>query len=581
MVATLNSRYRWLMERDETATALVARLERQLDREQRAREEAEQLLEAKSSELFDLAEKLAEEAQRNESLAAAVEAASDGVALTDNEGRFTYMNRAHAALFGYTPAELLGRPWSVLYTESGAAHFVWHIIPQVMRDGMWRGEALGLSKTGERVEQEVVLGALSDGGLMCTTRDASKRRARARAEKSLQERLSKADRDAVLLTMASAVAHDFNNLTGAISGYAQLIGMMQGHDPKILGYAENILLATSQATDIVRSLNHSLVDGEPVMTKLDLKFVLERSIGIVEALCPETIDIEVDYDDVGEIIADELMVSRSIINVVKNAFEAMPEGGKLIIRQRIETRSMIGEGRVECRLGESDAPISAVLEIIDQGIGIAQDEVCQIFVPRRTTKALLQGTGLGLTSLKMLAETGQATVEIETELEQGTGFRILFRDPSVRSVAPAPVMAAEDHIGATKLLLVEDDEAVGQMMVETLSLLGFGVTWEKDPLKALDLVRTDPAAHALIVTDWAMPRMDGGAFARAVRAVDNKVPMILCSGHAASVADKNMFARIFEKPVDTLVLSKAITRITGLSPRSESETESHADLVGR
>ena len=199
------------------------RLRRRLEREKRAREEAERLLEAKSGELFDAAEQLRVQTTRARALAAAIEAASDGIALTDEAGVFTYMNAAHANMFGYTADELIGQPWAKLYTPAVTAMIEKDIMPGVFSSGGWRGELEGRARSGTSVAQEVVLSLRADGGLVCATRDISKRLARERETSELEARLLKAERQAALFTMGNAMAHDFNNLIAAISGYAILL----------------------------------------------------------------------------------------------------------------------------------------------------------------------------------------------------------------------------------------------------------------------------------------------------------------------------------------------------------------------
>ena len=141
--------------RQPDAAAEIAQLRKRLDRERRARVEAEKLLEAKSAELFDASERLKTEAKRAGVLASAVEAARDGVALADPDGIFTHMNTAHARMFGYEPCELIGQNWSDLHEDDTARHIEEEAMPILFETGHWRGEVTSRFRTGAPVQQEV------------------------------------------------------------------------------------------------------------------------------------------------------------------------------------------------------------------------------------------------------------------------------------------------------------------------------------------------------------------------------------------------------------------------------------------
>ena len=239
-------------------------------RERRAREEAERLLEEKSSMLFDVNQKLEAEAQHARLLVTAIESASDGVAITDAEGRFTFMNKSHAVMFGFTLEELLGEPWSLLYDPTEMRRFERQIMPKFEQFGFWRGETIGRGKNGERVLQEVVLTGLPAGGLICATRDiALRRRAQIRA-REMEQRLQKAEQEAALSTLGNAVAHDFNNLIGAISGYAMLIQSEVAADSQAASFSERIGQAADQAAGVIRSLEVERSNDTQTLDDVDL-----------------------------------------------------------------------------------------------------------------------------------------------------------------------------------------------------------------------------------------------------------------------------------------------------------------------
>jgi two-component system cell cycle sensor histidine kinase/response regulator CckA len=155
--------------------------------------------------------------------AAAIDAAQDGIALTDSEGRFRYMNPSHLAMFGFeTQSEIVGMSWEALYEEDAKARLQREAFPELGRSGAWRGEAVGRRRDGAPIEQEIALTLLPDGGLVCVTRDISERRRHERERMRLREEVQTAQRREAVGQIAAGVAHDFNNLLAAISGSAEL-----------------------------------------------------------------------------------------------------------------------------------------------------------------------------------------------------------------------------------------------------------------------------------------------------------------------------------------------------------------------
>ncbi|KPQ31365.1 MAG: PAS domain S-box, partial [Porphyrobacter sp. HL-46] len=155
---------------------------------------------------------------------AAIEASDDGVAITDAQGVFIFMNRAHALMFGYgDPSELVGQPWSVLYDTFEADRINEDAMPILATIGQWRGETQGLRRDGSPIEQEIALSLSPEGGIVCITRDVGERRAMEREKGRLREQLMLAQRQEVVGQLASGIAHDFNNLIAAISGTAELL----------------------------------------------------------------------------------------------------------------------------------------------------------------------------------------------------------------------------------------------------------------------------------------------------------------------------------------------------------------------
>jgi PAS domain S-box-containing protein len=542
------------------AEAIIARLERRLARERNAREQAEALLESKSAELFDAAERLARESARATALSSAIEASSDGIALTDGDGVFTYMNAAHADLFGYTADELIGQTWSVLYAPDVAETFRRDIMPIVYSVGSWRGEVEGRKRSGEAVNQEVVLTRRVEGGLICATRDISERLTREREARELEARLLKAEREAALFTIGNAVAHDFNNLIAAISGYALLLQSDLDEGSAAHERASRILEAAEQASDVVRSLEVARTNDVRAIEEIDLVKLLRTGLAISDAIRPSGIGVEVELPEQASVQSNEVLLSRALVNIVKNAFEAMMPEGTLIVRLA-DTASRPFAGEIHrIRLGDQGRALGLVLELIDSGPGIPPDKLDKVFNPFTTTKASMHGSGLGLISLKALADTQSASVEVETCEGRGTCFRILFPDSQeAPEVSDAPLASPRPRgQDGTRVLIVDDNRSVGQMLAETLMRRSFIAEHEPNPLVALERIRSEGFDHDVLLTDLTMPQMAGDELARQAKRAVPQLPIVLYSGQAGYVPRDPIYADVLTKPISPERLVSAI-----------------------
>ncbi|MDP4605334.1 MAG: PAS domain S-box protein, partial [Erythrobacter sp.] len=184
---------------------------------------------------------------------AAIEASEDGIALTDADGDFIFMNRAHAAMFGYDdPAALTGKAWHVLYDPLESQRIKDEAMPILFAEGQWRGETQGRKADGSTLEQEIALSLSPEGGIVCVTRDVGERRGMEREKARLREQLMLAQRQEVVGQLASGIAHDFNNLIAAISGTAELLRHIE--DNRVRHHALRIQSAATTAAGLVEKL---------------------------------------------------------------------------------------------------------------------------------------------------------------------------------------------------------------------------------------------------------------------------------------------------------------------------------------
>jgi len=486
---------------------------------------------------------------------AAVDAATDGLAITDSEGCYTYLNPAHVEMFGYGLEELLGRSWRTIYSDEEGARIEAVAIPTMLQHGAWRGEAVGRHKNGAPVYQEVVLSQHPHGGIICSTRDVSERRDQERKTRLLESRLRVAERSEVMFSIHNSLTHDFGNLIAAIDGFARLIQQSPTEVAANTARIDAIIKATEQAFDLIR-LTAPSEDHVAAATGLDVVSMLRTAVGIANALKPDGVRVSCDFEtESAMVLANEVLLARSFLNVIKNAIEALDEGGRLAVRlQRVASPALADS--VVRNLGPDLSGYSWVVEVEDSGEGMSANRLDAVLTQRFTSKQRQAGRGLGLESVIGLAETGLVGVEIQTA--EGRGTRFVFRfvdedadDPSI--VEESPVARAATQ--RAKVFVVDDNELVASMLVQTLTASGFDAEYALSGEKAL---ASETSSFDAVVTDFRMPGMDGHELAVRLKAAHPGLPIIIYSGQGGHIAHSALFSAVLSKPIKPAELVNAV-----------------------
>ena len=570
------------VERPDVASEeTVASLHQRLDRERALRKSYEEALAKQVARLGQVEEKLRKETRRSRALSAAVETAREGIALLNGREHFVYTNRAYEALFGFPHRALIGTSWRDLYDDATASTFDRVVRPLLHQHGVWQGEAVARTADGRTVQQEVLLTQIGTGGAICTTRDISDRKRRDAKVREMESRLRAAEHEAAVAVVGHAVAHDFNNVIAVISSYARLIEEDLLDDPENRRRAQRILQAAGQATQVVQALQSDPSGEAPALGICDLSHLVRTAVDIMEAMRPAGVTVHTDILPGLQVRTDDVLLSRCILNVVKNGYEALGDKGILKVRlARKPDRPFTQDGEALI-VGDPDPAPGAILEITDTGAGIPPDRLGQIFDPFYTTKPRRGGAGLGLglQSLKLLTDTTGAALRVESVPQEGTRVSILFKaddpiipwngalteaDPADHSTHNEDETTAEaTPTSSVTIFLVDDDPMVGEPLAETLRRLGYWATWFQHPEDALSELRSEPDQADLLLTDYSMPRLTGDRLAKKVRAACPTLPIILYSGQAGYLPRDPLFAAILRKPLSPEDLKRAIDAALG------------------
>jgi signal transduction histidine kinase len=349
----------------------------------------------------------------------------------------------------------------------------------------------------------------------------------ARADRRrLQAQFIEAQKMEVIGQLAAGIAHDFNNILGVISGNLDLITFELAEQDPLREYAEEIRHAAARASGLTRQL---LIFSrketiQPVV--LDLNEVVQNLDKMLRRVIGEFIVLTmVPGRQLGRVKADAGYVGQVILNLVVNARDAMPNGGRLTIT----TENIL--------LEENSAPAVpgeyVMLQVSDTGHGMTAEVKRRLFEPFFTTKAAGKGTGLGLATCHNIVQQCGGRIEVHSEPGQGTTFKIHFpRIDQPLTVAAAPAPTGSLPRGTERLLLVEDDQSLRIMARRILQAQGYAVLTAANGLEALQVVNQQQGPPIqLVVTDVVMPQMGGLAMAEWLKATDPALKILFTSGY--------------------------------------------------
>lgn len=343
---------------------------------------------------------------------------------------------------------------------------------------------------------------------------------------------SRAQRMESIGQLTGGVAHDFNNLLAVIMGNLELL-QDDIHDPEQRRMIDAGLQATRRGADLTRSMlafaRRARLDPEP----LDLNEVIRHARNWMHRALPATVDMKIALsEELWQVRLDAASLESAILNLLLNARDAMEGQGKLTI----ETANLcIDDAYVDSRDQELLPGRYVMLAISDTGTGIPEPSLHKIFEPFYTTKGPGRGSGIGLSMVEGFVKQSGGTVQVYTELEQGTTFKLYFPATSASVAAgpaePRPTRTTYAADGL-RLLLAEDETAVREMLVATLRASGFHVTAAASGDEAMAIYTANPVFD-IIITDIVMPgTLQGTDLARALRALRPDLPVIFMSGYA-------------------------------------------------
>jgi len=456
---------------------------------------------------------------------AAFEQAGVGMVEVDLDGRYVRVNRAFAEFVGRTPEEIIGKTVTQLALpddrEADEASF-----RRALTTGFMRRQ-----KHYARPDGTVVVGTLTavlvrdpSGApryVLTVVQDVT-------AQHRLEEELRQAHKMDAVGQLAGGIAHDFNNLLTAIIGYAELLRASDKASEVVREDAAAIQATAARGAELARNLL-ALARTAPARDEaVDVHQAIHEIRDIASRTFDRRMSINVHLDSRRPTVTgDRSLLTTAFLNLAVNARDAMPDGGQLIVTT---AEKVLNQEDCDRLAGVISPGPFIIIRFRDTGTGMPPSVQRRVFEPFFTNKPAGKGTGIGLSMVYGTVRSHSGAIEVESTMGAGTVFTIYL---PLRTAAATESSETVQSIvtGSGRILLVDDDDAVRDVVTRMLEQLGYEVECATNGAEGVDRVAVDPSRFDLAILDGNMPRLQGREAALLIREFAPDLPLILATGY--------------------------------------------------
>jgi len=466
-------------------------------------------------------------AAERERLAVTLACIGDGVIATGMDGRVVLLNKVAQKLTGWLQEEALGRRLEEVFriVHEGSREMCENPVDKVLRT---RG-VIGLANHTLLIARDGTERVLADSGapirdqqsriigVVLVFRDVTR-------ERAMEAKLFRAQKLESVGVLAGGIAHDFNNILTAVLGNIS-IGKLRSDSPAVMSRLEEAEKAVERATGLSHQLLTFAKGGGPVLKRTALVPLVRESAGFALRGSTTMASFSIP-DDVWDVEADAGQIGQVVGNLILNAGQAMPKGGTVHVAvQDLEVGEQDVRGLPKGRFVE--------IAVADTGIGIRPEHLVRIFDPYFTTRQM--GSGIGLTTSHSIVKNHGGAIVVESRIGQGSTFRVYLPAFGGKAVAP-PDVSAEIIRGTGRILVMDDDEDIRELLMALLTNFGYDVAAAANGTEAVRLyveAQEVRRPFAMVLLDITVPGGMGGVETyERLRSMDPQVTGIVSSGYS-------------------------------------------------
>ena len=394
--------------------------------------------------------------------------------------------------------------------------------------------------------------------------DVTERHEAEEAVRRLERQLRQSQRLEAMGTLAGGIAHDFNNILGAILGFSEM-ALRTTRSSRLRRDLECIAEAGERGRALVDRILAFSRSGEGERVAVHVENVIRKASDLLSPNLPKNINVDLQLSAGNSAIqGDPTQVHQVLMNLMTNAAQAMPKGGRLCVSLKV--RSLSEEKVVST--GTLPTGDYVVLEVADEGTGIPAAIVERIFDPFFTTKDVGVGTGLGLSLVHGIVSEVGGAIDVATKMGEGSVFTVYMprageAEEERKDSEPAVPRGAQQRV-----LVVDDEEQLVRLATRTLTALGYAPVGFTSSKAALEAFSADPSGFDALITDERMPGMSGSVLIGRVRTIRRDIPILLVSGYVGGSIVRRAYNagadEVLRKPLSTRDLANTLARVLQL-----------------
>ncbi|MDA3895683.1 MAG: ATP-binding protein [Desulfobacteraceae bacterium] len=391
--------------------------------------------------------------------------------------------------------------------------------------------------------------------------DITEQKAREIEKQKLKEQLQKSQKMESIGTLAGGIAHDFNNILSSIIGFTELSLDETEKKSSLEDNLQEVYTAGNRAKELVKQILTFARQTDEEFKPVQVSLVAKEALTLLRASIPTPVEIKQNLNCKILVLADPTQIHQIFMNLCTNAAHAMEEdGGVLEVSLSDKTfEDVFTSGYITLKPGQY-----LKIMISDTGTGISKENIETIFEPYFTTKAIGEGTGLGLSVVQGIVKNCGGEIIVESKIGKGTVFTIYLPVTKKREKIESYAQK-EFPKGAESILVVDDEVPIVKMISQTLQGLGYQVTSSAGSIEALGVFKANPNAFDLVITDMNMPRMTGEKLSCELMKVRHNIPVILCTGFSKGISEERAAKigtkALLKKPVLKGILAETIRKV--------------------